>query len=179
MKLLAFAASSSRHSLNRQIVDYAVQVLQTSLDSDASVQRLDLNDFEMPIYSIDREKEDGIPAAAVSFLKAIRDADAILISLAEHNGSYTAAYKNIFDWMSRLDAKVYQDRPMVLLSTSPGARGGASVLNSAVDSMQYFGGQVKAHLAIPRFNEVFDTETGQLTDQKLAVLLRDALATLL
>jgi NAD(P)H-dependent FMN reductase len=59
---------------------------------------LDLNDYEMPIYSIDRETEDGIPEEAQRFYDELGAVDAILISFAEHNGAYTAAYKNIFDW---------------------------------------------------------------------------------
>ncbi len=178
MKLLAFAASNSRHSINKQLVEHASDVLRTQIARTASIRLLDLNDFELPLYSIDREVSDGIPDAAANFLQAIRDADALLISFAEHNGSYTVAYKNLFDWMSRIDAKVYEGLPMVLLSTSPGARGGANVLKTAVESAPFFGGDVKAHLAIPRFPQAFDVDAGLLTDPALAASLRQALAAL-
>ncbi len=55
----------------------------------------------MPIYSEDRENDGGIPDQAQRFLKIIQDADGIILSLAEHNGSYTSAFKNILDWTSR------------------------------------------------------------------------------
>jgi NAD(P)H-dependent FMN reductase len=74
----------------------------------ASTEVLDLNDFEMPLFSVDREQAGGIPDFAHQFYKKVGAADALLVSFAEHNGSYSAAYKNLFDWTSRIDNKVYQ-----------------------------------------------------------------------
>lgn len=54
MKTLAFAATNSRPSINRAVVTHAVNRLQKDLAPKAEVTLIDLNDFEMPIYSIDR-----------------------------------------------------------------------------------------------------------------------------
>jgi chromate reductase len=56
MKILCFGASSSRESINRKLAIYA-----SSIFSEAEVVILDLNDFLMPIFSVDIEKESGIP----------------------------------------------------------------------------------------------------------------------
>ena len=64
MKILAFAASSSSKSINKQLVNHAADVLKTSIIKDAEVEILDINDYEMPIYSSDREEEGGIPDLA-------------------------------------------------------------------------------------------------------------------
>lgn len=183
MKLLAFAASNSRQSINRQLVDYAVGLLADGQIEGVpagalEISSLDLNDFEMPIYSIDRQNADGIPQPAHDFYNLLGAADALLISFAEHNGSYTVAYKNVFDWASRIDMRVYHDKPIVMLSTSPGGGGGGFVLRTAGHLAGYFGNEVLASLAVPRFGENFDTEAGRLTDPDLDVQLREALATL-
>ena len=123
MKILAFAASTSRQSINKQLLTYAARLLHDGLVDGAAVEIIDLNDYEMPIFSIDRENESGIPLQAHDFFAKIGDADAILISFAEHNGQYTAAYKNIFDWTSRINKRIYQDKPAVLFSTSTGPGG--------------------------------------------------------
>lgn len=162
MKLLAFAASSSRQSINKRLVSYAATLVQG-----AEVEVLDLNDYELPLFSEDREKELGHPEVAKDFLARIAESDALMISFAEHNGSYSAAWKNLFDWMSRMGKKVFQDKPMILLSTSPGGRGGASVLAAATGSVPFFGGRVKASLAIPSFHENFDVERGVLRNEEL------------
>ena len=173
MKILAFAASSSRNSINKQLVTYAA-----GLVDDAEVEVLDINDYEMPLFSEDREAELGQPDAAKAFVAKIAAADALVISLAEHNGSYTAAWKNLFDWASRVEKQVYQGKPVVLLSTSPGPGGAGSVLASAVQSMPFFGGELKAHLSLPSFHDIFDTEAQQLTDAEAQAQLEAALAAL-
>ena len=155
MKIIAFGASSSRHSINKQLAAYAANLVDG-----AEVEVLDINDYEMPLFSEDREKELGQPQLAKDFYAKLGSADAIVISFAEHNGSYTAAYKNLFDWTSRIDMKVFQGKPMVMLATSPGPGGAASVLASAVNSMPFFGGELKGQLSLPNFYDNFDMESG-------------------
>ena len=157
MKILAFAASNSRTPINKTLVTYAASLL-----TNAEVEILDLNDYELPLYSADKEAEIGHPDLAKAFLAKIAQSDAVIISFAEHNGAYTVAYKNLFDWCSRIQKKIFQNKPLVLLSTSPGARGGASVLAAAVASAPFFDGDVKASLSVPSFHDNFDMETQRL-----------------
>jgi NAD(P)H-dependent FMN reductase len=173
MKILAFAASNSRKSINKDLIRYAATLLP-----DDDVDIIDINDYEMPIYNIDLEEAHGIPEAASRFLDKIAKADALLISYAEHNGNYTVAYKNLFDWASRVDRKVYQDKPIVMLSTSPGAGGARSVLSLAVESAHYFAGRVVASLSVPEFFKNFDRDEGVLINKDLAAQLKETLLSL-
>ena len=154
-KIIAFGASSSSTSINKQLATYA-----TTLFKNPSSTILDLNDYEMPIYSMDTEKKDGIPQLAHDFYNQLGAADLIIISFAEHNGAYSAAFKNIFDWMSRINGKTFQEKPMLLLATSPGARGGSSVLEIANKRFPFQGGIVKGSFSLPNFNDNFDAEKG-------------------
>ena len=90
-KIVAFGASSSVKSINKKLATYAASLIPNSVSI-----IINLNDFEMPIYSIDYERENGIPKKAFRFKEILKDADGIIISFAEHNGVYTAAFKNIF-----------------------------------------------------------------------------------
>lgn len=171
MKILALAASNSLKSINKDLIIYA-----SSLIPDGDIEFLDINDYEMPIYSIDLEEKQGIPDPASRFLDKIAKADALLISLAEHNGNYTVAYKNLFDWATRVDQKVYQDKPLVFLSTSPGPGGARSVLSLAIESAHYFAGKVVASLSIPEFFKNFDSDKGLLTNDFLVKQLKDTLS---
>ncbi|MBT2969332.1 MAG: NAD(P)H-dependent oxidoreductase [Candidatus Thiodiazotropha sp. (ex Ctena orbiculata)] len=173
MKLLAFAASSSKKSINKRLATYAGSLLD-----DAETEILDLNDYELPLFSVDREEELGHPQLAKAFLAKIAASDALIISFAEHNGSYTSAYKNLFDWCSRISNKVYDKKPVVLLSASPGAKGGESVLAVATASMPFFGASVMATLSIPNFYQNFDLEKGVLTNQVQNAKLIAAVETL-
>ena len=109
----------------------------------------------------------------------IGNSDAVIISFAEHNGSYTVAYKNIFDWASRINPKVFQNKPMVLLATSPGPGGASSVLAAATASAPYFDGVVKASLSVPSFYDNFDIEQGRITNGEINRQLLTAVNSLL
>jgi len=167
-KVIAFAASSSSRSINKQLVSYAAALLV-----DAEVEILDLNDFELPLFSADREDQLGQPDLAHTFLQKIDSSDGIIISFAEHNGCYSAAYKNIYDWASRIKPRVYQDKPMVLLATSPGGRGGKSVLELALSQIPRFGGQIKASLSVPTFAENFDSDSGAVSNEEIGAQLQE------
>lgn len=166
-KILAFGASNSTKSINKQLAAYAANLFEN-----AAVELLDLNDYEMPIYSMDREKKDGIPQLAHDFYAKMGSTDLILISFAEHNGAYSTAFKNIFDWMSRINGKTFQEKPMFLLATSPGARGGSSVLEIANKRFPFQGGVVKGSFSLPNFNDNFDAEKG-ITNPELKKQLLD------
>ena len=171
MRILAFAASNSSVSINRQLAEHAA-----SLVEGAQVETLDIHDFEMPLYRHDREVADGIPQLAHDFLARIAAVDAVIISFAEHNGGYTAAFKNLFDWCSRVGREVWQGKKMVLLATSPGGRGAGGVLEFAVAAMPRFGGDVVGHLSVPSFGENFADDG--LSDAALDAQLRTVLAQL-
>lgn len=154
-KIIAFGGSSSRNSINKQLATYAANLFPNT-----EVEILDLNDYEMPVFSVDKEKEQGIHSLAHDFYNKIGTADLIVLSLAEHNGAYSAAFKNILDWASRINAKTFQQKPMLLLATSPGARGGSSVLDIASKRFPFQGAEVKGTFSLPTFYENFDMVNG-------------------
>ncbi|HMW47882.1 MAG TPA: NAD(P)H-dependent oxidoreductase, partial [Cellvibrionaceae bacterium] len=79
MKIIAFAASSSRQSINKQLITYAAGLLQG-----VEVEILDLNDYELPLFSVDREAQLGHPQLAKDFLAKIAASQGLIISFAEH-----------------------------------------------------------------------------------------------
>lgn len=162
MKVLAFGASTSSKSINRQLANFAASKIP-----DAEVTALDLRSLDLPIYSSDEEEANGPPPDAQKFVDAIREHDAIVVSLAEHNGSYAAAFKNLYDWASRIEQKVWADKPMLLLSTSPGGRGGASVMETAKEKFARMGADIRGSLSLPSFYDNFDSESGVTLDDFL------------
>lgn len=168
MKILAFAGSNSQHSINKHLATYAAHQFDN-----AEVEVLDLNDYEIPLFSVDIEKEIGQAEKAKLFLEKIGSADILVISLAENNGNYSAAFKNLFDWSSRITKEIFQQKPTLLLATSPGPRGGASVLELATNSFPRFAAQVKATFSLPTFSANFDLEKNQISNAELDKELKD------
>lgn|SRR5690606_8450429 len=157
MKIVAFGASYSKHSINKTFANYASSQFQ-----DAEVDLLDLNDYSLPLFTVDVEKETGHPAIIQQFLNKLSTADLIIISLAEHNGSYTAAFKNLFDWTSRVQVKMFDNKKLLLLSTAPGPRGGLSVMEAAKNRFPIHGANIIGHFSLPKFKENFSEENGIL-----------------
>ncbi len=160
MKIIALGASNSKASINKQFAAFAAAQFEM-----ASVEILDLNDYAAPLFSVDIEKQSGIPPVIHSFVRKFDQADLIIISLAEHNGSYSAAFKNIFDWASRLEIKLFGGRKMLLLATSTGQGGGKSVLESALKRFPKHGADIAGSFSLPRFFENFSAEKGILDAQ--------------
>ena len=161
-KLLAFGASSSKNSRNKRLDHY---VAKRMAPKEANL--IDLNEFEMPIYSEDRELEIGIPAKAFEFKKLVNESLGIIISLAEHNGSYTSAFKNIYDWISVIETKVWGNKPLILLSTSDGQNAGKTVLQTALSRFSRQSKQEIPHFSLPNFNENF-SDTDGIINKKLS-----------
>jgi len=165
-KIIAFGGSSSKQSINKQLATYAAGLFPNTY-----VEILDLNDYEMPVFSVDKEKELGVHPLAQAFYDKIGSADFLVVSLAEHNGAYSSAFKNTLDWASRINNKTFQQKPMLLLATSPGARGGATVLDIATKRFPFQGADLKGSFSLPTFYENFDAVNGIINPELKAQLL--------
>jgi chromate reductase, NAD(P)H dehydrogenase (quinone) len=58
--------------------------------------------FEKPLlYGGDLEAKRGIPEQVLKLCAKIKQADALIVSSPENNGSIAAVLKNTLDWISR------------------------------------------------------------------------------
>lgn len=117
MKIPAFTGSDSSASINKKLVPYPTTFLNYH-----AVEILDLNDYEMPLFRADKITKKGVPQLALDLAKKIDESHLLFISLAENNGAYTTAFKNIYDWISVVsDRKAFWgDKPTFITATSPG-----------------------------------------------------------
>jgi chromate reductase len=169
MKIIAFAGSNSSVSINKMLATYAA-----SLFKNADVEVLDLKDYEAPLYGIDIENEIGQAKEAKQFIQKLQSADIFVISLAENNGNYSTAFKNIIDWCSRIEKGFFYKKPMLLLATSPGKGGGSLVLEIAKNNLTRFDSNITALFSLPSFEENFDEEKNIIINAELDTELRKA-----
>ncbi len=160
-KIIAFGASNSKKSINKAFANYTANQIPES-----EVEILDLNDYEMPIYGIDYEEVNGIPKLAHEFKERLHTSDGIIISFVEHNGAYSVAFKNIFDWISRIESDVWYNKPMLLLGTSPGGRGASTVLETAVNKIGRMTTGGVVDFSLPSYFQNFNPKNG-ITDEAL------------
>ena len=158
-KVLALGGSNSKKSINKQFATYVANQLEN-----VKVIIVDLNDLDLPLFSPDLESEKGIPDSAIEFNDLVKSIDGVVLSLAEYNGNQAAAFKNLWDWSSRIDGmEFWRNKPMLLMATSPGQRGGASVLKITNGMMPYFGGNIIAQFSLPAFYDNF-TQDGVIDE---------------
>jgi NAD(P)H-dependent FMN reductase len=162
MKIIAFAGSSSRASINKQLVSFVSNKAATELK--AEIELLDLNDYDVTLFSVDKEKRGEVPAEVHTFVSKLKQSDGIIISLAEHNGSYTAVFKNLMDWASRVELKFFNDTPMFLMSTSSGGFGGGNVMEAALARFPKFQANIVSAYKLPNFGDNFSAENGIIDD---------------
>ena len=101
------------------------------------------------------EEKNGFPAQLLELSEYMKNFDGYVVSLAEHNGSYAAAFKSILDWLSRINREIFNNKPVLLLATSPGGRGGVSVLGAASDYFPHAGASEVVTFSLPYFYDNF------------------------
>lgn len=169
-KILAFSGSNSSTSINEKLVDYTVALLQNH-----SIKRIKLTAFPLPIFSEDLEKKEPYPVNLILLKNEIKEADALLISVNEHNGAASAFFKNYIDWLSRIEYKFLAGKKILLMSTSPGKRGGASALEYTKNILPKFDGEVIESFSFPSFSENFSVENNSIINEVLRLGLHDVI----
>lgn len=167
--ILAFAGSNSSTSINYQLVKHTVSLIEKH-----KVQLLNMANCPFPMYSEDSEKENGYLNSLVELRNDIGKADGLIISVNEHNGNPSAYFKNVIDWLSRLERKFLEDTKILLMSTSGGKRGGLGSLEVTEKLLPRFGAEIAATFSLPSFHDNLDLEKG-ITNDDLALAHKKAL----
>lgn len=149
-KILAFAGSNSSTSINQQLI-----VATSNLIDFAKVDVINLKDYSVHMFGVDIEAEEGAPEKMKELTTLISDYDAFIIATPEHNSMPPAFFLNIIDWLSRINRSIFGHKPVMAMSTSPGARAGVSALAILESTLPRFGGDVSAVYSLPSFNDNF------------------------
>lgn len=171
-KILAFSGSNSSKSINKELVKSTIALLP-----EYQFTLIDLNDFEVALYDLDQEEKSGIPEKINALHQLFLEHDGFLISCPEYNGFMPAAFKNVVDWISRVSRPIFQDKPMMLMATSPGARGGATNLKNIAEAFSFRGGKIGGTFSLPSFGDNFDIDKTVIVNEELKNQLMEQLKT--
>lgn len=168
VKVLAFAGSARKDSMNKKLVAVAAQGAR---EAGGEVTLVDLRDFPMPIYDGDLEAASGLPEHARRFKRLMIEHHAFLIACPEYNSSFTPLLKNVLDWASRPEPG---EKPLLafagkvagLVGASAGAMGGYRGLQQ----VRYVLGNIRCIVLPDMFacggaDQCFDA-SGNCTDPK-------------
>lgn len=159
-KILAFAGSNSSQSINKQLVVYCSMWVEA-----CSVEVIDLRDYPAPLYSKDLEDEVKAPESIKELSRLFGEYDGFIISVPEYNGSITPVFKNVIDWVSRVERPVFRDKPVMLLAVSKGEGGAKYCFNYVKRMLPAWGGHVVSSFNLPNFSDNFIN--GKLIEPRL------------
>ncbi len=120
IKILGVVGSLRKNSFNKALMRAAIELMP----SEAEIEVFDIGNI--PPFNQDNESNQ---APVVNEFKAkIRAADALLIATPEYNYSIPGVLKNAIDSASRpYTDKVFNGKPVAIMSASSGRMGGARV----------------------------------------------------
>ncbi len=170
-KIILFAASNNPQSINAKLINHTAGLFKKH-----KTNVLRLQDFELPIYSPVTEVEQGIPENILLLKEQMQQHDALVISVAEHNQSVTAAFKNTLDWLSRTGKdynNILSGKTILLISTSPAPGGGKNALAHAATLLKIFGANIIGNISLVSFyqNVAFTDESFEIKDNTFSVAL--------
>lgn len=177
-RILAFAGSARRDSLNKKLARAAAQFAR---EAGAEATFVDLDDYPLPLYHGDLESDSGMPENARKLRELFLAHDALLIASPENNASMTALLKNTIDWLSRDlgDGKgtssglaPWRGKVAGLLAASPGSFGGIRALPHLRQVLSALGVTVLGtQVVVPKANEAFRPD-GAIADERVASSVR-------
>jgi NAD(P)H-dependent FMN reductase len=164
MKLLAFAASLRRDSLNRKLIKVAADLAR---DSGIEMDLADFHEFDMPLYDADLQASSGFPSGAQEMARRIESADGLMIASPEYNYSMPGTLKNAIDWVSRMKPMPLSGKHGILLAASTSLVGGIRGLWALRVPLEGLGVTLYPSMfALAQGQQAFD-EDGKLKDREV------------
>lgn len=162
-RILAFAGSARRDSLNKKLLAAVVQATQAA---GAPVTVVDFKQLPIPLYEGDLEEEHGIPENAQTLIDLIRQHDGLLIASPEYNSQMTPLLKNAIDWCTRADENPLEGKVAAVVSASPGMFGGVRSMTLARQLLIHLGCVVvPVQCIVPQAHKAFE-ENGALKEER-------------
>jgi NAD(P)H-dependent FMN reductase len=164
MRLLAFAASLRRDSLNRKLIQVAADLAR---EAGLEVDLADFHEFDMPLYDADLQASSGFPTGAGELARRIESADGLMIASPEYNYSMPGTLKNAIDWVSRMKPMPLSGKHGVLLAASASLVGGIRGLWALRVPLEGLGVTLYPGMfALAQAQQAFD-ERGKLKDPEV------------
>ena len=173
LKILGLVGSIRAGSFNRALMRAAIELLP---------EEAEIEVFEIAgIPPFNQDFESNPPQIVKEFKAKIKAADALLIVTPEYNYSVPGVLKNAIDFASRPNKdKVFDGKPVAIMSASTGKLGGARAQYHLRQSFVFLNMHPinSPEVMLAQAHQNFD-ENGRLTNEETRKLIRQLLEELL
>ncbi|WP_429841031.1 NADPH-dependent FMN reductase [Brevibacillus sp. FIR094] len=160
MKIVGIAGSMNANSTTKQAIHI---VLEAAKAAGADVEMIHLADWKLPLYD-DRDDTSTYPEIVHQFVKAISEADGLVIGSPEYHGTMTGALKNAIDF---LEGRILRDKQVAIIGVAGGSMGATNTVNTLQLIMRNLHAwPLPSSPSIPSAYNAFTPE-GKLKDERL------------
>lgn len=133
---IGFLCASLREgSINRRL---EAALMAKAESRGARAERVDLNDYDMPLYHGDQETPDTVPA----LIAKLKTFDAVVVVSPEYNGSLPPLLKNAIDWTSTVETGHLTGPDYAVASCTPGPMSGIMCMRQIAYILNRLGADV-------------------------------------
>jgi chromate reductase len=167
-RILAFAGSLRKESLNRRLLRYAIEGAR---GAGGEVEELGPEPLALPLYNGDLEQDGRFPSEVEAWRTKLAGAEGLLIASPEYNHGMSGVLKNAIDWGSR-PPNAFNGKVAASFGTTPGPYGTArSQMSVRLCLTPLNVWVVPKTVLIPLAGQAFD-EAGDLVNSRFAEDLR-------
>ena len=164
-RIALISGSTRTGSINKDLVGAMALIFK---DLGAKPVKINLNDYDMPIYNGDYEAEHGVPKAAKNLVRRLKNCEGVFISTPEYNGCMPALLKNAIDWTTRVEMGQFTGPVYGVGAATPGGLSGIMALRQLHFILTRLGADiVSSGLGVGFAGKAFDKK-GRLADERTA-----------
>ena len=167
---VGICGSLRKNSRNMGMLRCAAEVMPEN----TSLELIDIT--EIPLYREDMPKPDSVKLMA----DKVREADGLVLAVAEYNYSYAPALKNALDWLSRENGELLAGKTCAMMGAAGGMGSSRAQYHLRqccvyLDLRVLNKPEVFANAFSPAFDahgDVADTDEGRLLREQIAGLMK-------
>lgn len=161
MNILIINGSTHEHSLNLRAARVSEKAVKATGNA---VTLIHLGKENLPMF---RGYDKRYPKRVKEILQLMMKADGFILHVPEYHHAVPAALKSLFEYIDDEETYVIRDRPVAMISASPGQFGGVRAQHSLYGLLRTLGlWLVPDELFLPRAHKIF-LDDGTITDEKI------------
>lgn len=147
----------------------ANELYEICTDLDMTAQVINLEDFELPLFTPLEELNHGVPEKAHELANLVKKSKGLVFCAPEYNGTVPPILNNAIAWVSRTDEGDWRsgfNAKFSVIATHSGG-GGAKVLNALRSMLEHLGSVVLPRTILTTYSSSLKKESAHAIFEQL------------